>query len=393
MRVAYVTVYDARDITQMSGSEHFVLRALQGASLDIELIGPLPYRWPNYHEWKRLLYERGLHQKYRKERVQSVVRHYGSYASSALRHLDIDVVFSPSPMAIAYVDCPQPIVFYHDATFEGLRDYYSNYTSMCWESRRYGHAIDQAALTRSTLAVYTSQWAAQTALDHYSVGPDKVRVVPRGANIEHPPTTEQVSALIEARQFQECRLLFVGRSWKRKGGAFALQVLAGLLDRGLAARLTIVGCRPEIPPELAPHVSVLGLMAKSDPRQEADLERAYGSSHFMVLPTTAECFGLAAAEASAYGLPVLAMRTGGVPEAVRDDANGRLFSLAARPAEYCDYVVGTYSDRERYRGLAKSAREEFETRLNWRTNGAALAGLIEEAAGGTARSAGRPSSS
>lgn len=393
MKVAYVTVYDARDITEMSGAEYFVLRSLQQAGLETHLIGPLSYRWPGYQEYKRRAYERFLHKKYGKERVRSVARHWGRQAEKVLRNTDADVVFSPSPMAVAYLRCNLPIVFYHDATFAGLVDYYPRFSNLCWEYRRAGHAIDRAALTRCRLAVYTSDWAMMSAHQHYGIDEHKLRVVPRGANIERPPSPQEVESGISARDTAICRLLWVGTNWERKGGPFALEVAAELARRGMPTRLTIVGMRPHVPTDYEPFTEVLGRLSKADPAQAKKLEEAYTRSHFMLLPTTAECFGQAVAEASAFGVPVLASRTGGVPSAVSDGVNGRLFNLSSSPAQYCDVIIALLSDPAAYRRLAATARNEFESRLNWSTSGAALASILREAyeeardASGTAASA------
>jgi glycosyltransferase involved in cell wall biosynthesis len=380
VKVAYVTVYDARDVTQMSGAEYFVLRALRQAGVETRLIGPLTYRWPRYHEYKKRGYRRLLHQKYTKERVRSVARDWGRQAEQALHATDAEVVFSPSPMAVAYLQCSQPIVFYHDAAFAGLVDYYPYFTGLCRESRKAGHAIDQAALRRCRLAVYTSDWAAMTAREHYGIDEHKLRVVPRGANIEHPPSRQDVERAITARDASKCRLLWVGTNWKRKGGPFALEVAAELARRSVPVELIVVGMRPEIPDDFRPFTKVIGRVSKADPLQARTLDEAYADSHFLILPTRAECFGQAVAEASAFGVPALASRTGGVPSAVSDGVNGRLFDLSSSPAEYCDVILELLSTPG-YDRLAISARGEYESRLNWSSSGAALVSILREALG------------
>jgi glycosyltransferase involved in cell wall biosynthesis len=63
----------------------------------------------------------------------------------------------------------------------------------------------------------------------------------------------------------------------------------------------------------------------------AALARAYGEAWVSALPSTNEAFGLVLAEAMACGTPVVATRTGGMPEVLggRDDV-GRLFEGGER---------------------------------------------------------------
>src|SRR6185436_3482760 len=87
-----------------------------------------------------------------------------------------------------------------------------------------GHAMEQRAIDRAALAIYSSDWAASSAIARYHADRNKVKVVPFGANIEESRTLEEVRAMIAARPRDVCRLLFVGVGWERKGGDIAIEV-------------------------------------------------------------------------------------------------------------------------------------------------------------------------
>lgn len=93
----------------------------------------------------------------------------------------------------------------------------------------------------------------------------------------------------------------------------------------LPAQLLMVGDGPEQPRcrELARELGLLGRVhfLAETPRVEGILACA----HLFLLPSSSESFGLAALEAMACGLPVLAYRVGGVPEVVEHGATGLLF--------------------------------------------------------------------
>lgn len=79
-------------------------------------------------------------------------------------------------------------------------------------------------------------------------------------------------------------------------------------------------------------------------------------------------------------MPVLATRTGGLPEVVRDEQNGHLFALDASVDEWCDYIEDVFRDRIRYEALCQSAFASSQQRLNWSVSGALLADIVKEAA-------------
>ncbi len=75
-------------------------------------------------------------------------------------------------------------------------------------------------------------------------------------------------------------------------------------------------------------------------------------------------------------MPSLATRAGGVPTAVKDGLNGKLFSLEADIPEYCTYISDLLSERTKYKALAVSAFKEYDERLNWDHNANLVTGLI-----------------
>ena len=67
-------------------------------------------------------------------------------------------------------------------------------------------------------------------------------------------------------------------------------------------------------------MTVVNDLEPNDPR----LLELFSRADVFVLPTLAETFGIAAVEASASGLPVVATRVGGLPDIVADGTTGLL---------------------------------------------------------------------
>jgi glycosyltransferase involved in cell wall biosynthesis len=93
-----------------------------------------------------------------------------------------------------------------------------------------------------------------------------------------------------------------------------------------AMRLIVAGAGPEAEPmrRLAVELGVGGRVELVGQLSRADLRSLYGRAHVFILPSERESFGLAALEARAAGLPVIAMEASGVRDFIRQGVEGLL---------------------------------------------------------------------
>jgi N-acetyl-alpha-D-glucosaminyl L-malate synthase BshA len=144
------------------------------------------------------------------------------------------------------------------------------------------------------------------------------------------------------------------RSLKRVGDAVRALALA---RETCNAVLVLIGDGPERREVealvsqlgLGAHVRFLGLM----PRVFELLARA----ELFLLPSQSESFGLAALEALASGVPVIASAVGGLPEVVRDGVTGVLVP-PAQPDALARAVVSLLGDETRRSQMARAARTD-----------------------------------
>ena len=85
-----------------------------------------------------------------------------------------------------------------------------------------------------------------------------------------------------------------------------------------------------------------------------DVAPILAQAHLLLMTSLFESFCLAALEAMACGLPVLATNVGGLAEVVVDGQTGFLFSVGDH-ASAVDLAVGLLSDQSRYRAMAEAA--------------------------------------
>ncbi|MEL6438142.1 MAG: glycosyltransferase family 4 protein [Cyanobacteria bacterium J06621_8] len=374
MKLAYVTTYDSTRLTggdEWSGTGYYIAQALKSQAIDLNYVGPLEDALPLrvLRKLKRHYYELVHLQGYEKNPDPLTLKNYARQIKQKLASKRDHIVFSATVDPIAYLECDRPMAFWADATFAGIADFYPQYSNFHPDVVNDWHQMERYALDKCQLAIYSSDWAAQSAIEFYQADPKKVRVIPFGANIDSQMNKAEVERAIEAKPADVCKLIFIGVDWQRKGGNIAYQIAKQLNEAGLATELTVVGCQPEISEAIPEFVKPLGFINKSTVAGKARLNRLILESHFLLLPSVADCTPMVFSEANALGVPCISTNVGGIPSIIHDGENGKLFDHGCPLAEYCEYIQGLFDDYPRYQALAYSSWQAYESRLNWRVAG------------------------
>jgi glycosyltransferase involved in cell wall biosynthesis len=171
---------------------------------------------------------------------------------------------------------------------------------------------------------------------------------------------------------QELRLLFVGKDWARKGGPMAVEVTQALRAAGINARLHVVGCRPQLPPGAAEYIAVHGQLYQTHPEESAVLAELFMNAHFLLVPTTAECYGIVFAEAQAFALPPVSRAVQALSTVVEDGRTGVLLEAKAPASAYVERILALRADPAAYVRMAVAARERYESLLSWDSTAAGI---------------------
>jgi phosphatidylinositol alpha-1,6-mannosyltransferase len=115
---------------------------------------------------------------------------------------------------------------------------------------------------------------------------------------------------------------------------------------------------------------------------DSDLPAVYNAAGIYlglsrVMRDRAEGFGISLVEAAASGLPVVAGRSGGVPDAVREGESGLLVDPDDLE-EVCRAVEGLLDDPERAARMGRAGRKAVETYFNWDRVAADLSAIGHE---------------
>jgi glycosyltransferase involved in cell wall biosynthesis len=316
--------------------------------------------------------------RYSREFAPSALVSFARQLEHSVSAYKPDVVLSFGSQPIAMARVAVPVVMWSDATFSAMVHADPAYERLPRWSRSQGECAERLAISKVSVAVFCSTWAARRAIEDYGKDVRFVRVIPFGANLAVVPSAEKVLASAFRRSRELCDLLFVGVDWQRKRGDFAVDVTHDLAALGVHARMRVVGCSPKLRGLADSQVEVLGRLRKDVASELQRLEELYCQSHFLLLPSAAEPYGISYAEASAYALPSVAADVGGVATVVRPGCNGMLFSRTATSREYATAIARLWQDLDQYTDLCRKSRQEYEQRLNWSVSVEALFSILEE---------------
>lgn len=307
------------------------------------------------------------------EFLKPYAKHYSRQLEKALLKHKVDLLFVPAaPQLIAYLDASLPIVFLTDATFQQIQGYYDTWQNFASSNIKQGVELDRRAFEKATHCMLASDWCRNSAIRDYKLTEQKISVAPLGANLDYIPAATEINY-----ERSGCNLLFLGVEWKRKGGDIALQAFRVLKQNRIDVSLHIIGCTP---PETVSEkgITVIPFLDKNKPADREQLHRILLSTDFLLLPTRAEAAGVVFCEASAYGIPSISTRTGGVPTYVRDHINGLLLPEAADGFGYADEILKLYANTRKMSELRKSSRSFYETSLNWDVWGNSFNNIIQK---------------
>lgn len=204
--------------------------------------------------------------------------------------------------------------------------YHGTYAARSVLKRRYN-----AVMARGDRVIANSQFIADHVAAEHGVGPDRLRVIPRGVDLEHfdpdAITTERTDALRSGwgAQAGDAVILLPGRLTAWKGQGVAIDALAALNRSDL-----ILVCAGDAQGRDAYRQSLIARAARAGvrlhlPGHVEDVPAALAAADIVLTPSIEpEAFGRATAEAMAMGRPVIAAAHGGALEIILPGETGWL---------------------------------------------------------------------
>lgn len=181
--------------------------------------------------------------------------------------------------------------------------------------------IVRRAVKKACLVTAPSRFLLERTAEFEPSIRGKLRLLPFGVNGSEIP-----AAKIVADSDPTVRIIFAKSYLFHYAPDLVLEAFAAAAKEYPHLTLTMLGGGP-LRRALEAQAAALGIadmVAFHDRVDPEESIRRIAESDIMVMPSRRESFGVAAVEAAACGLPVIATRVGGIPEVVEDGVSGVL---------------------------------------------------------------------
>lgn len=273
---------------------------------------------PSRRRWAERFYKSQLGRRLRSGNAARDLHRLPTAADAVFQvHALFDVT---GPTTVLYVDC----------THRQSMSEWPDWNPLRGRALRRWLEAERRQYRRAAHILTLSEPTAESLRTDYGIPAHRVTSVGAGITLDTLPDPDTLPALdtlpdplpsldpeAEGPGPDGPTILFVGHDFVRKGGHVLLEAFRTVRAQLPDARLRIVGTPHPIEPQ--PGVEVLGRV--SDRSRLAEL---YREASVFCLPSFFEPFGLVILEAMAFGLPVVATRTCGIPEMVTDGVTGLL---------------------------------------------------------------------
>jgi glycosyltransferase involved in cell wall biosynthesis len=306
---------------------------------------------------------------------QVVPQHIWNWSNTALRTVEaidarrgVDIVYAPvwDCEGIAFLDHPnlKLITSLQTTMKHWLQSYTDRKNDENW-MRIFGNPIlgmEKEIIARSWKIHSISKAIANDVKDLYGLDIDhRVLIAPIGLEDWNTKASPE-------REGEQINLLFVGRLEKRKGIDILLNIAPQLLTQFPNATLNIVG-DDTIPVADTTYrnifeaenydKSISERVIFHGRQTEDELISFYRTCSIFIAPSRYESFGLISLEAMMFAKPVVACRTGGMPEVVEDGVTG-ILAEPGDPASLLSALSKLMSDSAYAKKLGRAGRLRYE---------------------------------
>ena len=194
-----------------------------------------------------------------------------------------------------------------------------------------------------------SSHVRRSMIEHYGSPQEKVVCIYAGSNADVSFTS------LKNDNYNNKRIVFVGVHWDRKGGPQLAEAFKLVLQKHPDAKLTIVGCTPELN---MPNCEIVGRVPLAKVREY------YLQSSVFCLPTRLEPFGIVFVEAMLHKLPVVSTNIGALPDLVEEGKNGYLVP-PGDSQQLANCLIDLLDNPAKCKRFGEAGRQLAQDRYSW----------------------------
>ncbi len=367
MKIAFVSVDDHSNYKSWSGLKLNIFKALKKISKEVYVLPVLPWYFKIFFKLKRNIFKIfGV--KFDSERVVYLSKIYSKILEKKLQEINPDIIFTSDSYAISFLKTKIPIYIWTDATFDAYYNHYFLNQKIHKDTIKEGNLLDKIAFQKAKKIFFTSDWAISNCKKKYKIESKKIFYLPFGSNLKNNYKKKYIINKIEKKSKSKiCSLISIGVDWERKGMTYSYEVLKNLKNLNIKSELTIIGPK-RLPNKFKNRKDIKfhKFMNKNKNGINSKISNILLNSHFHLLFSKSEAYGVVFAEASSLGLYNFCFNIGGTGGIVINNINGFRFANKTHPAQVAKKIKKIFCNRKLYIKLSKSSLNIQRHQFSWK---------------------------
>jgi len=219
-------------------------------------------------------------------------------------------------------------------------------------SRRTWQRVMHFGYRRATRLITHAQQMRRSVIDLVGIDPDRIDVVPHVAIGEAPDCA--------AVEEEENLVLFFGRIWEYKGLDYLIRAEPRITARVPDARIMIAGRGDKLEGYRSQMIHPERFLVRNQWISYQERAEMFQRASLVVLPYTESTQSGVIPVAYTFSKPVVATRTGGLPEMVDDGETGYLVPPRDESA-LADAIVRLLQNKKRRRAMGTAGRRKLDS--------------------------------
>lgn len=307
IKVAYITREDPKDKNKWSGIPFNIHKCLKKAGFQVIRIGPITHHYEKILKIIEKVYK-FFKIKYDPQRSIVLSQLLAKKILKEVQNREIDLILVHDCPLVSFLNSKIPLIVWTDLTFDLYhKTYFLNFSKFHKNSIKNGNYLENLTLKKAKLIIYASDYAASSANKKYKISNNLVKVLPFGVDIN--PLNKKKFTILKKKRIvtrkKEAIFLSVGVDWNRKNMHKSIEVIEKLNCINIKSKIIIVGSVPPSGYKIPKYVEIIPFLNKQKKSDKNILHNLYSKSHYFILLSKAEAFGIVINEASCYGLPVI----------------------------------------------------------------------------------------
>lgn len=360
MNIAITSRSKIEDIKYWSGTIKNIYNALKlNKRIKIIKIDNLNNSIRKIHALKREVIKFTKNEKYDDAYNETVSKNFSNQIQNKINKINkIDCILCFDASLVSYLKTDIPIILWTDLLYSHYYDHYYKNKKIVKNSLNSINKIEISTIKKAKKILLPTKWALAKAKNKYIKYSRKFYLLPFGPNFKTKIKKKNVKKIISRRSKNCLYLLTLSVDWERKGIEKLIKLKEIIKKKNIKIKLLIIGLKKKTLLK-DKDIKIIPFIDKTNINGEKKISNYLVRSHFHILFSTAEAYGISLIEANSRAVPNISFKVGGISNVIKKNINGKLFKKDEDLDVIADYIIRIYQNKKKYYKLAKSSYDYY----------------------------------